>query len=61
MTLFIVQQLINISSTNLEAGWYNYQWDAINLATENPELQEKIIEFKQKLSEESIRKNEKIK
>jgi len=38
--------LINISSTNLEAGWYSYQWDAINLATGNPELQEKIIEFK---------------
>jgi len=53
--------LINISLTNFEAGGYNYQWDAINLATGNHELQEKIIEFKQKLSEESIRKNEKIK
>jgi hypothetical protein len=56
-----VCSLINISSTNLEAGGYNYQWDVINLATGNPELQEKIIEFKQKLSEKSIRKNEKIK
>lgn len=31
------------------------------LATENPELLEKIIAFKKKLSEESIRKNENIK
>jgi len=30
------------------------------LATENPALQTKIVDFKKKLSEESIRKNENI-
>ena len=25
-----VDELVN---TNLEAGWYNYQWDAVNIAT----------------------------